>query len=82
MTINTKEVDLKTEVMRITEGDGFPRQVSTYTKSFLEIILKFPPFYFFNRLVEASGASNLVNNCFKLLQKVSHSKIPSQFLFI
>ena len=25
MTINTKEVDLKTEVMRITKGDGFPR---------------------------------------------------------
>ncbi len=46
VTINTKEVDLKTEVMKLTGGDGVPR------------------------LVEASGASPLVNSCFKLLQKV------------
>ena len=45
-TINSLEVDLKTEVMKMTNGDGFPR------------------------LVEASGASKLVNNCFQLLQKV------------
>ena len=45
-TVNSLEVDLKTEVMKMTNGDGFPR------------------------LVEASGASKLVNNCFQLLQKV------------
>ena len=47
-TINCKEVDLHSEVMRLTQNNGV------------------------SRLVEASGASPLVNTCFKLLQKVRY----------
>jgi len=43
--INSRETNLQSEVMRLTNGDGVPR------------------------LVEASGNAQVVNSCFKLLQK-------------
>lgn len=47
IAINSAQVDLHAEVMRLTDGNGV------------------------ERLVEASGASAMVNTCFTLLRKVS-----------
>ena len=46
ITINTKEKNLKDEIMKLTNGDGIAR------------------------LVEASGATQMLNMSFSLLRKV------------